>query len=314
MKWTLRQKITLASLLVCTLFASYVLYNRDALLAKSPPAFAPTHTMPPTRIVPIIPPTPDTSSVIIPPTAPINPINSELPTQNSLLASPTPSGTLTPTATIDPSYEPAYWGLPTQIGGYEIMVVTSSENQKCSPPNQLQLLLHAIPNQPQTLTTADIQQLEKLTNRSISLMFTSGVVSIQQVQSQMKDWNAEMTNGCISLGGPIPSPNPDDPISLSSYDPKFWSLPETIAGYKVLAVKNVENSKCAANAVVQVVLQMSPSEVDMLTKATYDQIMSELDKLGWKTDRWLIGYVAPETSKQDIVSICAPNLDRDKLH
>jgi len=136
------------------------------------------------------------------------PTGSGLPNQNSLPASPTPDGSLLPIATIDPSYEPAYWDLPAQVGGYEIMVVVSSENQACSPPNQLQLLLHAIPGQPQTLTTADIQQLEKLTNRSISLMFTSGVVSIQQVQNQMESWKAEMAGGCITTGGPIIIPTP----------------------------------------------------------------------------------------------------------
>jgi len=44
MKWTLRQKITLVSLLICILLTIYTLYNRDNLQAKSLPAFAPTHT------------------------------------------------------------------------------------------------------------------------------------------------------------------------------------------------------------------------------------------------------------------------------
>ena len=201
MKWRLRQKITLISLfIVCTFLAICHVHNNDILQAKALPSFARTDT--------------------------------QLPTQNGLLASPTLDGSPIPTATIDPSYEPAYWGLPAQMGGYEIMVVVSSENEKCSPPNQLQLLLHAIPDQPQTLTTADVKKLETLANRTIQLTFLSGVVSIQQVQSQMEEWNAAMAGGCISLGDLIPTftPNPDDPISLTSYDPKFWSLPETIAG------------------------------------------------------------------------------------
>ncbi|MBA3867577.1 MAG: hypothetical protein H0X30_00330 [Anaerolineae bacterium] len=272
----------------------------------------PVNTALPAQSQAIIPPTSDTSQIIAPPTTPFTNGDSS---QNMPIIPPTPDVGSIPTPTLDPSFTPAYWGLPAQVGGYEIMVVTSSENEKCSPPNQLQLLLHAIPDQPQTLTTGDVQRLETLTKRTIQLAFTNGVVSIQQVQSQMKDWNAEMAGGCVSLGGPIPSPttNPDDPISMTSYDPKFWSLPETLAGFKPLVIKNVENSKCVPNAVVQVVLQMSSSEVRKLTKATYDQIMSELDKLHWNLDGWLIGYVTPGTSKEDLVSMCSPNLDRNKL-
>lgn len=316
MKWTLRQKITLISLfIICTVLAIYGLRNNDILQAKSPPSFAPTNTMPPTQNSLIIPLTRDAGSIIMPPTAVIDPANSALPTQNGLLASPTPDGTPIATSTTDDSYNPAYWGLPAQIGGYEIMVVVSSENQACSPPNQLQLVLHAIPNQPQTLTSADIQQLETVAHRSISLMFSSGVVSIEQVQTQMASWNAGMVGGCINLGGPIPSPtpNPDDPISMTSYDPAYWGFPEAIAGYKVLVIKSVESSKCVPNAVIQVVLQMSQSEVDRLTKTTYDTIMGELDKFHWNIDQWLIGHVEPGTSKENLVSVCAPNLNRDEL-
>jgi hypothetical protein len=61
-----------------------------------------------------------------------------------------------------------------------------------------------------------------------------------------------------------------------------------------------------------VVLQMSSSEVSKLTKATYDTIMSELNNLDWKIE-WLIGYVEPGTSKENLVSVCAPNLNRDEL-
>lgn len=207
MKWTLRQKITVISLLVCcSVLAIYLLSKSYDLRAKA-------------------------------------------------LA----------------SFDPADYGLPSQIGGYQVMVAIPWESQGCAPPNQLQLMLYALPDQAQTLTTADIKQLEAIVNRPIQLSFSSGIVSIEQVKSQMKEWNVAIARGCDRIGGPmvtLPRPVPTlVPTREAGYDPADYHLPPEIGGYQVTAVMPWKTKFCNPSNDIELFLYAIPNQPQTLTTA-----------------------------------------------
>ncbi len=103
------------------------------------------------------------------------------------------------------SLTPADYGLPSEIGGYQIRVAQSWETRFCNPSMDLQLFLYAIPDQPQTLTTADIQQLEAIVSRRIHIAFSNETPDLKRQEETL---NATATGECPQ-NSPIIPPTPD---------------------------------------------------------------------------------------------------------
>jgi len=84
-----------------------------------------------------------------------------------------------------------------------------------------------------------------------------------------------------------PSPNtPMNPTATpsadpkSTYDPATYGIPDTIAGYRVLAVKTLENTACMLPNTLQLILQASnPNVESFLENNRSDQVQAELAKL-----------------------------------
>ncbi|MCA0457992.1 MAG: hypothetical protein LCI00_28760 [Chloroflexi bacterium] len=111
------------------------------------------------------------------------------------------------------SFDPADYGLPAEIGGYQIRVAQSWETRLCNPSTDLDLSLYAIPDQPQTLTTGDIQKLQDLTGRVLHLRFVSWPITIEAVKSQSEVFDSLP---CIYLGGPLPDDDVTGRINLAT--------------------------------------------------------------------------------------------------
>lgn len=89
----------------------------------------------------------------------------------------------------------------------------------------------------------------------------------------------------------IVSPQSDKGVS---YKPATYGIPDTIAGYTVLAVKTSENTACMLSGTKRIIVQTSDSDVDeFLRNNNPNAVQQELASLKLATTNWELEYVGP---------------------
>jgi hypothetical protein len=99
------------------------------------------------------------------------------------------------------SFDPKDYGIPNQIGGYQVMAVVPSENMACAKAGSINLILRALPYQQPTLTDNDLQKIGDAVHLEVQITITSGVVTIDMIKNQVDSWNREMKpSDCVPIG------------------------------------------------------------------------------------------------------------------
>lgn len=91
--------------------------------------------------------------------------------------------------------------------------------------------------------------------------------------------------------------------TTSSYDPALYGLPDTLAGYTVIAVQTPENTICFHGDKKRLTLQATENTIDhFLTSADPAAITAELIQLGL-ADQFERGYtfVGPGVTREQII-------------
>ena len=100
------------------------------------------------------------------------------------------------------SFDPKDYGIPSQMGGYQVLAVVPSESTMCGGSGSLNLLLRAVPNQQITLTDNDLKNLGNHLHKDIVMEVTTGFVTVEAVKAQVDNWNRNMSkpHDCDPIG------------------------------------------------------------------------------------------------------------------
>ncbi|HEX2621202.1 MAG TPA: hypothetical protein VHL11_13670, partial [Phototrophicaceae bacterium] len=213
---------------------------------------------------------------------------------------------------------PAHFGIPDTIGGYKVIAVLSSENSACIPAGIIQLEVQTTEpdvdsylggDSPKNITEA-IHALG-IPNVTVSVSGPGG--NLETIIRGNERWNAAMRaqGGCIKLG-PMPkpiltnTPQPGIPSDISSstpvaislptfdpeatveitdellerYSPAHFGVPDTIDGYKVLAVIASENTECRTDETIEAVIQIPQTMEEYLASNIANEIENAIKALG----------------------------------
>lgn len=87
------------------------------------------------------------------------------------------------------------------------------------------------------------------------------------------------------------------------YDPIMYGMPETIVGYKVLAIHTPEQIACLPPQTIVITLQSPELDVNGLLRNNYEKLIrQELIKLS-NVIKWEILIVDPDASKEDVQAV-----------
>lgn len=103
----------------------------------------------------------------------------------------------------------------------------------------------------------------------------------------------------------VPSINASAPSQASSpYDPAQYGLPESLGGYKVLAVLTPDNTACMPAESKRAILQATQGSIsDYLKESDAGEIQNELKKLKANDPTmWEVMIVGPNTNLDDFIS------------
>lgn len=112
-------------------------------------------------------------------------------------------------------YDPARYGVPPVIAGYEVLTVLTPDNTACMDPEERRLVLQAPQGSveeflQQSRPDAVIGALEQLGLTQTAHWFVQYVgpgITLQGFIEENEKWNKDAaTGGCIRLGGPIRLP------------------------------------------------------------------------------------------------------------
>lgn len=95
----------------------------------------------------------------------------------------------------------------------------------------------------------------------------------------------------------------NSPTPNTSLLPADHGLPDTIAGYRVLAVETSETTACIQPGIVIIVLQVDASNLDEMLSTDIDAVLQELNRL--KPDRdvvWEFTLVGPDVTFEEFVA------------
>jgi hypothetical protein len=116
------------------------------------------------------------------------------------MAAPVPTSTLS-------DFDPAYYGLPDIIAGYQILAVETSENVACMPSGMMKLVLRA--SSPDSTTflnqTPDITALERTLKTLYpnpahwDFEFVGPGISEGALRQTLQQWNPNVMHVCIRL-------------------------------------------------------------------------------------------------------------------
>ncbi len=91
--------------------------------------------------------------------------------------------------------------------------------------------------------------------------------------------------------------------SPEQFDPKTYGIPETIAGYKVLAVITSANTACWAPAPKQLVLQSTASSADaFLNSGQATDVEKAMKDLGLNPSEWSMSFGGPGSTREQVIS------------
>lgn len=96
---------------------------------------------------------------------------------------------------------------------------------------------------------------------------------------------------------PVPTPDP-----FATYDPAAYGIPDMIAGYKVLAVKTLQNTACMMPNAIRLLLQSSQQDVENFLENSESQIINnEIEKIELILSSKLeIEYLGPGVWDKDL--------------
>ncbi len=98
---------------------------------------------------------------------------------------------------------------------------------------------------------------------------------------------------------PVPTPDPATP-----YDPALYGIPDTIAGYEVLAVMTSDNTTCMRSGIKRLILRAVARDFETFQNdINADAVIQELEMLGKAQEFGGISYVGPGTSKEQIIAL-----------
>ncbi|MEO8610984.1 MAG: hypothetical protein ABI690_24015 [Chloroflexota bacterium] len=215
------------------------------------------------------------------------------------------------TTTPDPvtTYDPSTYNLPNTIAGYRILTVQTSKNTACMTPDVLRLTVQPInamvgnplASEENTNLRAELEKLKLDVEWELQYV-TEGPYDLEKFVSGNATWNETMTTvGCQQSGPAIIITSTPDPFA--SYAPATYGIPDSIAGYEVLAVKTLENTACMMPDTMLLLLQSDKENVDaFLESANPQTILEALKNLGLKVAIEL-EYMGPDTwDKEQFIS------------
>lgn len=89
--------------------------------------------------------------------------------------------------------------------------------------------------------------------------------------------------------------------TLSNFDPAYYGLPATIAGYRIILVQTSENFACLPEGMINLVLRSeSPSVDTLLNQSSNSDVMSELKKHDIRPAIWGTQYVGPGVTDAEV--------------
>lgn len=135
----------------------------------------------------------------------------------------------------------------------------------------------------------------KLLSGLIIALLAPGIISLTQANSQP-----------IPLPSAVPAiaPEATDEIDFSAYDPAKFGIPETLAGYTVIAVLSSDNTECVPSGFHRVVVQAPQPTVDEYLKSdALTSVQAEMNELGKSmASDWVIQFVGPALKKEEFLA------------
>ena len=106
-----------------------------------------------------------------------------------------------------------------------------------------------------------------------------------------------LTKGTLSLRGTM------TPSVANPYDPAVHGVPETLAGYRVLAVLTPDNTACMPLGVGRLVLQADQDSLEEHLKVgQLIDIGKALEQHDLRPDQWVIQVVGPGVTLEELIA------------
>ncbi len=212
-----------------------------------------------------------------------------------------PESTAEPLPVDREKYSPARYGIPNPLGGFEVLAVVGHEQHPCSPEDFIEVHLQESdetwdkdrPNQTSASITAALNELTALYPNAV--ISTSGRIDdldtffMRLEQASIMSQESVATGRCIPLSGGIEALNPTEstaeplPVDREKYSPARYGVPETLAGFEVVAVVTHETNPCSPEDFMDVYIQVPQTTASEYlqspTAAQIDEAMAELNQL-----------------------------------
>ncbi|MBC8172205.1 MAG: hypothetical protein H7X77_11050 [Anaerolineae bacterium] len=224
-------------------------------------------------------------------------------------------------------YSPAHFGIPDTIAGYPVLAVLSAENTECMPDWELRLQFQTTETSREDYLASEtgqkIQQAVDALGISGATISVSGPgSSLESLIRENERWNEGMrAGGCIKSGGPIMlTPSPVDPaeiatlaaidVNLGKYLPSFFRLPDTVAGYELLAVLDEESTttRCYIPGMMHLLVRAKGAVDDEYYSGNHRMIGLELEQNSGR--QVVIEFVERYTTEADLIQIIAGQIQR----
>jgi hypothetical protein len=213
-----------------------------------------------------------------------------------------PLSLMTSTLSAFAPYDPASYGIPYQIAGFNILAVRTSENAACIPSGMMTITLQSSQPDVQSFlansgdpkaVSETLRQIPSLNGIKFTLEFIGPAPwNPERFLSSVAEWNNHMKNGCVKLGGPaiIITPTPDP---FAPYNPLTYGIPEIVAGYRIVIVHTPETDPCMSPDEMRLTIQaVDPSPDNPMVPREGGDILFELEKLK-PGIKWGLGYIMP---------------------
>lgn len=128
-----------------------------------------------------------------------------------IIAPPPMTSTLSDSASVP--YHPATFGIPEIVAGYRIFTVQTAQNTACMPPDEMRLIVQAVDPSPDNPMfsreggdlVAELEKLKPDIKLGLEFIMPISLQREQFVIQHIQRNEAAKKNGCLQLGGPIPT-------------------------------------------------------------------------------------------------------------
>ena len=206
-------------------------------------------------------------------------------------------------------FNPAHFGIPDTIAGFEVLGVQTSDNTECFPEQFMLVVVR--PTQSDSDQHAIYETLEELPipHHRLSYMVLDVAMTradFAQAIGLNNAWYEYEDNNCTSTGNFMTfEDSPPETIidGKTEFDPVNFGVPATIAGYEVVAVQTSANTRCFQDDFMGIVLGSTLDDVEVFTwnnRSIIEEALHELD-VSYRQVRFMA--VSPSTVKNDYVYI-----------